>query len=348
MGDEEQRRKAVSAVLDNGMTQVSVCKQHGITAHRLRVWLAEERVLRAQPPNSNPQGASESTEMRLQRLVAEWEQHEVQASQIVEGLQRARRAQIFFDYVIGGPLSIVAGILGFLLSFMTVLIIFGFFEMTSNGWYAAIMSLLAAAADALLVACIWSLAQYFTGLIFRSFAPFSYAVSNLQQAWLLLEQDHEAIFAAPRTDQDKSDRHKITKRIGRAAHILDATRRPGRDHGSRISRRNERNARRKVAAYVAKAEELLWDKGRPGRLRAIEILQIAAYETVLRKWTLHEFRDVADPEPITLWRRRISPFLKGVLAFGGTFGPIAWQVFGAEDQSPGHFIRAYLHSRGLL
>ncbi|WP_314214291.1 hypothetical protein [Pseudarthrobacter equi] len=210
------------------------------------------------------------------------------------------------------------------------------------------MSLLIAVVALVMVTAIWVLAQYFRSLIFRSFAPFSFAVYNLEQSRLLLEQSQEAIFSQPQNEQEKLTRLKVTARIGSAAHVLDATRRAGRDHGSRISKLNERTARRKVAAFVAKAEELLYDKGRPGRLQAIEILQIAAYETVLRKWTLHEFTDVPDPEPISVWRRRIAPFLKGVVAFGSTFGPIAWQVFGAEDQSPGHLIRVYLQSRGLL
>ncbi|MEV8133464.1 transposase [Pseudarthrobacter oxydans] len=348
MVSEEQRHQAVSAVLDNRMTQVSVCKQHGVTPHRLRTWLAEERARRARIEDIQNHRAVESTEARLQRLETEWEQHEVQPGQISVRLKKAHWSHIFFDYIIGGPLLLIAGIICVLLVLVTVLIIVDFFAIASSGWYAAGMSLLVAVVALLLVAGIWSLAQYFKGLIFRSFAPFSYAVTNLQKAWLLLEQHHEALFTAPQTEQGKIDRHNITRCIGRAAHALDATWRSGRDHGSRISRSNERAARRRVAAYVAKAEELLWDKGRPGRVQAINILQIAAYETVLRKWTLHEFREVADPEPISVWRRRISPFLRGTVAFGGTVGPIAWQVFGAEDQSPAHFIRVYLQSRGLL
>ncbi|KRE91898.1 transposase [Arthrobacter sp. Soil764] len=224
MGDEEQRRKAVSAVLDNGMTQVSVSKQHGITLHRLRVWLAEERARRAHLADVERYRARESTEARLQRLTAEWAQHEVQPGQISEGLKKAAKVHVFFDYIIGGPILVIAAILGLLLSLFSVLIILDFFKLAMNGWYAAAMSLFAGLADLLLVVSIWSLAQYFKGLIFRSFAPFSYAVFNLQQAWLLLEKRQEALFAAPSSEQDKIDRHTITKGIGRAVHVLDATR----------------------------------------------------------------------------------------------------------------------------
>jgi hypothetical protein len=156
------------------------------------------------------------------------------------------------------------------------------------------------------------------------------------------------MFLSPQTDQEKNARHQITKQIGRAAHILDVTRRGGRSHGSRIGRGTERVARRDVAAYVAKAEEMLWDKGAAVQLQATVILQVAAYETVLRKWALHTFNDVDAPQPIPVWQRRVKPFLKGTVALGATIAPLAWQVFGAEDQVPGHLIRVYLQSRGLL
>lgn len=99
MGDEEQRRKAVSAVLDKGKSQVSVRKQHGITAYRLGVWLADERIRRSGPTSVNSRGPSESRDMRLRRLLGEWEKHEVHASQIVEGLRKPTPFNMSASYV---------------------------------------------------------------------------------------------------------------------------------------------------------------------------------------------------------------------------------------------------------
>lgn len=344
--DEDLRRKAVSAVLDGGMTQVAVCKQHGISKHHLRIWVREERDRRAKLTDVSTNGAQETTEERLRRLAGEWGEPELYATQIQSGLKAAEQTEFFYRYILCGPLWLVAGLLWVLLLFAMIVIAIDRFmssgNLLQNLGFVAVVALVGGAVDA----CIWALLRYFVNLIFRSFAPFAYAVTQLQAALKQLQENRAGVFQNPQNSEEETSRRQITKKIGRAAHILDVTWRRGRPSlGSPISRGNERAARRKVAAYVAKAEELLWERGWMGRIQAIAILQIAAYETVLRKWTLHEFKDVTAADPSPFWRRRLIPFLKGIVSLGAAIAPLAWQVFGPEDQVPAHFIREFLHSR---
>jgi hypothetical protein len=207
--------------------------------------------------------------------------------------------------------------------------------------------LLVVLVDVLVITGIWAVAQYFKGLIFRSCAPFAYAVTHLQDALEHLEANSAEVFRRAKSDEEHTARRRITRQIGKAAHVLDLTWRRGRPDLSRLGRGHERDERRRVAAYVAATEQMLWNKGDRGRLQAMSILQIAAYETVLRNWSLHAFKDVDSPQPVSLWRGRVLPRLKG-LAAAAPVAAFAWAVFGPENQTPRDVVRAYLYSRGLL
>jgi transposase-like protein len=170
---------AVSAVLDNRMTQVVVCKQHGIKSHHLRAWIAEERARRVRLEDIHNNRAAETTEARLRRLAGEWgNEPGVFAGQIKNGLKKAEWTRIFYDYVIGGPLLLVAGILGFLVSAFCVVIIFDQLTRVESWPYVTAIIALAAVLALVVTVAIWEVAQYFKALIFRTFAPFAYAATS--------------------------------------------------------------------------------------------------------------------------------------------------------------------------
>ncbi|WP_306911026.1 hypothetical protein [Arthrobacter sp. B3I9] len=195
-------------------------------------------------------------------------------------------------------------------------------------------------------ALIWGTTRYLVGLVFRLFAPFAYVVNQIEASLRQLLENRSRLFQDPQSFSEKwITRYEIIEKIGRAGHVLDVSLRRARASKSPTSRKNERLARRKVAAYLAKAEELLWDKGITGRIQAIEILQVAAYQTLLRSWTLHQFKDVTVPDPSSTWSRRWPTIAKEALTIGATIAPLVWQVFAPEDLTPGHWIREYLYSR---
>jgi transposase-like protein len=337
--DDDVRERAVKAVLDGGMTQVAVCRQHKVSKHHLGRWLREERDRRSKETDV-PDRAQESSEERLDRLTREWGGPDLYPAQIVSGIKAAERTRKMLRYLLCAPLWLCAFILCccvvaiFLIAFIQV--------STSVTWRNLGLLVIAAIVCWFLVLIIWWLTQFFVNLIFKLCAPFAYAVTHLQAALKQLQVNRAEFFQDPQSSEEEISRKQIIKKIGRAAHILDVTRRRGRTVGSPISRSNEREARRKVAAYLAKSEDLLWSGGCPGRLKAIEILEVAVYETVLRKWNLEDFKDVVAAPPSSFWQRRLRPLLKGTAPFGAVAASLIWQVWGPADQTPGHFIREFL------
>ncbi|MDQ0078499.1 hypothetical protein [Arthrobacter oryzae] len=343
--DEDVRRKAVSAVLDGGMTQVSVCRQYGLKAHRLRVWLSEEKLRRA---NLHRTTSDESTEVRLNRLIGEWGTNaEAFGRQLHQGLKRAKSTNTFFTYL-GFVFILVTFALNVLVAAVIGALITGY-VVGADSWQAATFNSLAVVVvGGVVVVGLFAIALYFAGLVYRVCAPFAYSVSNLRHAWENLELHGAEMFEAPKNRQEKLACKDITKSMGRAAQVLDVTRRRGRVHGSPLSKEGERSARRNVAASIGGAEDLLWHHSSRAFGPAVEIMQIAAYETVLRRWALHDLKHLAEQMRPSLWERRIYPALKGAGAFGTTVGTMALQIFGAEDQTPSHLIRGILESRGWI
>lgn len=351
--DEELRRRAVSAVLDGGMTRVAVCKQHGISKYHLRIWVQQEQGRRegsTNESNNRAQAATaeginggETTEDRLRRLAAEWGEPERYVALIQSGLKKAKQTKIWVRYGVCWPLWLVASLLYAFLLFIIVVVAINRFHSTGNFWQRVGLVVLVLLVVAFVHGSIWPLTRYLESLVFRLFAPFAYAVTHLQGAWEQLQETGAGVFQNPQNMRERIIRDQITEQIGRAAYILDATPRLGRPLGASINRGIECEARRQVAAYVAKAEYLLWDGGLVGRVQAIDILQVAAYETVLRHWDFHEFKGVTAP-PSSLRKQRLKLTFKGFVSASVFIFGLAWELFGPEGQTPTSIIREFFHS----
>ncbi|WP_315913239.1 transposase [Arthrobacter sp. lap29] len=351
--DEELRRRAVSAVLDGGMTRVAVCKQHGISKYHLRIWVQQEKdrregstdesIIRAQEATEEGFNGEETTESRLRRLAAEWGEPERYVARIQSGLRKAKQTKNWVRYGVCWPLWLVAGLLYVLLIFIILAVVLSRCNSTVNALQCVGLFSVGGLVFVIVHVSIWAITGYLESWVFRLIAPFAFAVTHLQGAWEQLQATDACVFHNPQSMREGMIRDQITEQIGSAASTLDATWRLGRPLGASINRGIERDSRRQVAAYVAKAEYLLWDGGIVGRLQAIEILQVGAYETILRNWTLHEFKGVKAPSSTSpKQRRKLTP--KAIVSWSGVILSVAWQLFGPEDQSPFHIIREFLHS----
>lgn len=345
--DEGVRRKAVAAVLDGGMTQRAVCLQYNLKLHWLRQWLKEEKLLRLEQAERSKQAKQvapivEEVRARLHALEtssADW-------AGIQRGLKRVDQTDFWMLKVIGVTLGLIALLLVLVVGALAFLLVL---EQISRVQSWVLPTAVIVAVTLLISVLTFVVANYFSSLIYRVVAPFAYVSANLRHALFLLLNSGEEIFDRTAAREHKRVRKDLRKALGRAAHTLDVTPRLGRNHnGNGQTKEGERKAHRNVAASVAGVEDLLWHEEVRAKDAAIEIIKLALYETLLRKWTL---QDPAHPPEEVLppwWRRRMLPFLKGVGAFAFTSLPVFLEVVGVEGVTAGKVIRQVLQSRGLL
>jgi transposase-like protein len=346
---EELREKAVAAVLDEGMTQVAVCELYEISRYRLGKWLRDERDHRAQVADEPELPKLESNDERILRIARQWKHPELYAIEIKSRLKAAKRGRFFCRYVLCGPIWVLFGIVWLIVFVIAAALAIAWLHGSSNWWWNIGISLSIILTFGFFHASLWLFTQYLVNLVFRRAAPYAYVAIKLQGALQELGEVGVGIYQYPAVLEEEETRTQIIEKIAWAASILDTTWRRGRSISSPTARENERSARRKVAVHLAKAEELLWERDFEGWRQAREIVEVALYQTLLRRWSLHKSEDadnVTPPNP--LQRRWLPALLRGLYTAGVAIASFMWQVLAPEDQTPAHFIRAFLQSQHLL